>query len=195
MVLVTSLTVSTLIQRILTTLPNLRYFTQDFVGKAMPYDEVYGPYGKLEIRNLVASPWVCSGLELLCVSLGSRSVADGVDETPQERRDKIRRVYKQLGALTQLKQLMLACDVLDEDLFSSSEVAELDFTFETGLREMEPCLRHLVGLSISRVQGVRFGEPEGQWVKERALRLVHLEDQPQEEVDDLDDDSGASDEE
>ncbi|KAF9300084.1 hypothetical protein BGZ74_008316 [Mortierella antarctica] len=195
MALVASPTVSTLIQRILTSLPNLRYFTQDFVGKPPPFDEVYGPHGKLEIRDLVASPWVCSGLELLCVSLGSRSVEDGVDETLQERRDKIRRVYKQLGALTQLKELTLACDVLNEQLSSSSEVAELDFTFETGLQEMEPCLKHLVGLYINRVQGVRFGEPERQWVKERALRLVYLEDQPQEEVDDLDDDTGASDEE
>lgn len=107
-----------------------------------------GPHGKLEIRDLVATPWVCRGLELLCVSLGSQTVENG-RETRLQRRDKIRRVYKQLGMLTQLKQLTLECDVLDESLSSSSGAAELDFTFETGLLEMEPCLKHLLSLDIS----------------------------------------------
>ncbi|KAF9370629.1 hypothetical protein CPB97_002601 [Podila verticillata] len=168
-VLQESSTVSALIQKILTTLPNMRAFRHGFRRWANVPSLTGGP-ARLQIGDMVATPWVCVGLQELFLCLGSRTTKDGEAETKNERRAKIYRVYKQLGALRHLKSLILACDVLG----GASEV-ELDFTFETGVRAMEPCLEHLALLDIEEVDGIRFSHMERKWALKHGplLRRKH----------------------
>lgn len=147
-------TASTLIQRVLTSLPNLEYFVQDYPKKTALW-----PTARLQIRDMVATPWVSHRLVKLKLYLGCHTVEDNVKETSEERRAKIHGVYKQLGALTRMKQLYLGCDVLG----GPSEV-ELDFSLESGLEAMGPCLKGLFLLDICDVAGRRFSEMECNWL-------------------------------
>ncbi|KFH64544.1 hypothetical protein MVEG_09277 [Podila verticillata NRRL 6337] len=156
MVLQESLTISALIQKILASLPNLRAFRHGFRRWANVPSLTRGP-ARLQIDGMVATPWVCVGLQEYFLCLGSCTAENGEAETQNERRAKIYYVYKQLGALRRLKSLILACDVLG----GASEV-ELDFTFETGVRAMEPCLEHLALLDIDEVDSIQFSHMKRQ---------------------------------
>lgn len=154
-------TVSVLMQKIMTTLPNLRVFYQNWS------DPVFGAQpGRLEISDMVSAPWVCFQLRLLIICLGGRTVGDNVGETQLERRDKICQVYKQLGQLTRLRHARIGCNVLG----GSSEV-ELDFTLENGLEAMKPCLERMEVLLIDEVAGCRFGQKERDWVVQHGPQL------------------------
>ncbi|KAF8953308.1 hypothetical protein BGZ52_013099 [Haplosporangium bisporale] len=155
-------TVSTVIQKILTSLPNLRSFGQGWMSSPV----VRTHPGRLEICDMVATPWVCLGLRALDICLGCHTVEGGV-ETERERQAEIGKVYKQLGALIRLEHLTLGCDILGE----SSKV-ELDFTLETGFEAMKPCLKHLLSLDISRVAGSQFSQKERDWMQEHAPRVT-----------------------
>jgi len=56
----------------------------------------------------------------------------GREKPAHDQRDKIRQVYRQLGALTRLTDLVLGCNVPGD----SSEV-ELEFNFDTRVEAME----------------------------------------------------------
>ncbi|KFH64545.1 hypothetical protein MVEG_09278 [Podila verticillata NRRL 6337] len=160
-------TASALIQRVLTSLPNLECFMQDYAKKTALWRTA-----RLQIRDMVATPWVSHRLVKLKLCLGCRTAEDNVKETSEERRAKIRGVYKQLGALTRMKGLNLGCDVLG----GPSEV-ELDFSLETGLEAMGPCLKELKLLDIFDVAGKRFSEVECNWLDDFSARkamFVHF---------------------
>lgn len=40
--------------------------------------------GRLDIRDMVSTPWVCRGLLQMTFCLGCRPMEDGVDDTQQE---------------------------------------------------------------------------------------------------------------
>lgn len=153
---------SMLIQKMLISLPNLRYFSQE-TGSV---DPDWSP-GRLEIRDMVATSWACHGLVTLSLCLGCHIVEGYEDETEHERRTKIGQAYEQLGALTQLERLTLGCNVLD----GPTEV-EFDFTFETGLVAMEPCLKKLQALDIKEVAGCRFSTTERKWMQDHAPKAA-----------------------
>ncbi|KAF9332206.1 hypothetical protein BG006_004919 [Podila minutissima] len=155
-VLAESPTASALMQKVLISLPNLECFTQETVGMYPDWIP-----GRLEIRDMVATSWVCHGLIKLSLCLGCHTAENNVEETEQERRTKIGQVYKQLGVLTQLEHLTLRCNVLDWP----SKV-EFDFTIESGLKAMEPCLTNLQALDIQGVAGSRFSTKEKKWMRE-----------------------------
>ncbi|KAG0028798.1 hypothetical protein BGZ81_004410 [Podila clonocystis] len=157
-VLEESPTASALIQKILISLPNLVSFTQETRGLDLEWNP-----GRLEIRDMVTTSWVCHGLINLSLCLGCHTAEGNVEETEQERWTKVSQVYKQLGALTHLQHLTLGCNVLD----GPSEV-EFDFTFETGLRAIKPCLKNLQTLDIREVAGNRFSTKERNWLKAHA---------------------------
>ncbi|KAF9332209.1 hypothetical protein BG006_004922 [Podila minutissima] len=167
LVLEESPTVSATIQGILTSLPNLRAFRNGF-RRWRHVSTMSGGPARLQIRNMVATPWACVGLRDLALCLGSRTAEEGATESKQERRAKIYRVYKQLGELTQLTSLILACDVL-----GGPSSAKLDFTFETGVRAMGPCLKNLTLLDIEEVGGIRFSQEERVWVLQEGPLLAH----------------------
>ncbi|KAG0037948.1 hypothetical protein BGZ82_001489 [Podila clonocystis] len=160
--LLESPTVSALIQKIFTSLSNLKCFR---LLRNYPTSVSQQP-ARLQIRDIVATPWTCLGLHDLCLYLGSHTAEKDEIETQQERRTKIGQMYTQLGVLTQLKRLDLTCDVLG----GPSEV-ELDFTFETGVQAMEPCLKDLYCLDIGDVAGSQFSQREREWVLQHAPQL------------------------
>jgi hypothetical protein len=81
--------VSAQIQKILSTLPNLKAFRQALKGLPTASQDP----SRLEICNLVVSPWACVGLEMPSLCLGCHTVVDGQEETYQDRRVKISQVY------------------------------------------------------------------------------------------------------
>ncbi|KAG0091127.1 hypothetical protein BGZ93_003061 [Podila epicladia] len=161
-VLKESPTVSALIQKILTSLSSLKCFM--LLWTYPP--SVNQHSARLQIRDMVATPWACVGIQELCLFLGSHSAYEDETETQKGRRAKIGQVYKQLGVLTQLKRLKLACDVLG----GQSEV-ELDFTLESGVQAMEPCMKSLTCLDIRDVAGSRISQSEREWVLQHGPQL------------------------
>ncbi|KAF9302972.1 hypothetical protein BGZ74_004549 [Mortierella antarctica] len=160
-------TVSALIQKILTSLSSLKCF---MVLRSCPPSANQYP-ARLQIRDMVATPWTCVGLQELCLFLGSYTAYEDEIETQQERRTKIGQVYKQLGVLAQLKRLELSCNVLG----GPSEV-ELDFTLESGVQAMEPCLKSLTSLDIRNVAGSRISQSEREWVLRHGPQLQNNDD-------------------
>lgn len=156
-------TVSAVIQKILTSLPNLRSFGQGWMGS--PFVRKHP--GRLEIYDMVATPWVCLGLRALDICLGCHTVEGGVEETEKERRAEIGKVYKQIGALTRLEYLTLGCDIL-----GGSSKVDLDFSLETGFEAMKPCLKQLLSLDISRVAGKQFSQKERDWIQEHVPKVT-----------------------
>ncbi|KAF9371266.1 hypothetical protein CPB97_002121 [Podila verticillata] len=153
--------VSALINRILTTLPNLQEFQMDQFTNVL---STVNP-ARLQIRDM-QSPWACLRLETLSIYLGCRTADEGQTETVQERRIKIAHVYEQFGALTRLKYLDIASNVLGGPLN-----VEFDFTLSTGLQAMKPCLQSLKTLNIIRVGARRFSNRDNVWLKAHAPHL------------------------
>ncbi|KAG0028801.1 hypothetical protein BGZ81_004413 [Podila clonocystis] len=166
LVLEESPTVSATIQGILTTLPNLKAFRNGF-RRWRNVSTMSGGPARLQICDMVTTAWACVGLQDLALCLGSRTAEEYVTESRQERLAKIYRVYKQLGELTQLKSLILACDML-----GGPSSVELDFSFKSGVRAMEPCLKHLALLDIEEVCGIRFSNKERAWVLQQGPHLA-----------------------
>ncbi|KAF9569574.1 hypothetical protein EC968_002471 [Mortierella alpina] len=155
------------IQRLLCSLPNLTVFSQELDGEELAL---------LNVCDMVQSRWVCTRLQKLRFAVGSicrlsneeeeggRTEAEAVEQ----RKCMIRQAYEQLGALTQLKTLVLCYKV-----FEQSPV-QLDMTFDTGLRAMEPCLSSLKQIEISRVENIRLGRQELRWMMRLGLERDYI---------------------
>ncbi|KAF9961841.1 hypothetical protein BGZ72_001391 [Mortierella alpina] len=139
------------IQQLLCSLPNLRIFRQQLEAEE---------YAHLNICDLVQSRWVCTRLEQLHFVIGSisRRSEEEEAETVEQRTCKVRQVYEQLGALTQLKNLGIRYLALEES------PVQFDMTFKTGLKAMEPCLSSLKDLDIVRVEDIQIGIEELHWM-------------------------------
>lgn len=148
-------------QRLLCSLPKLRIFKQHIGYRA-------DRPAHLKICDLIRSRWVCIDLEVLHLAL-RRTTSSPEDEakwgpeTFEQRKSKIRQVYRQLGALTRLRELKL-CYALEvvhfQDVF--------DMTFKTGLDGMEPRLPSLKLLGLEDVERSMVGPQEMEWLRKFA---------------------------
>ncbi|KAF9382007.1 hypothetical protein CPB97_007387 [Podila verticillata] len=144
-------------QRLFCSLPNLRVYKQSI-------DPDADGAAHLNICDMVRSRWVCNKLEKLYLALGSTSdwpeeeEATGVPETVEQRKRKIRQVYEQFGALTQLKELGIRYDI------QKKSPIHFDMTFKTGLKAMRPCVSSIRFLEILEMKRCRIGEEELDWM-------------------------------
>ncbi|KAI9238233.1 MAG: hypothetical protein BYD32DRAFT_460832 [Podila humilis] len=130
----------------------------------------------LKICDLVRSRWVGTDLEVLHLAIGRTSSSPEDEakwglETFQQRKSKIRQVYRQLGAMTRLQELKL-CYVLEVVCFQDM----FDMTFEIGLDAMEPCLPSLRLLDLEEVERCMIGPQEMEWLRKFAhggLGILH----------------------
>lgn len=156
-----SLKTSEWMQQLFCSLPNLRIYKQSI-------DPDADGAAHLNICDMVRSRWVCNKLEKLYLALGSTSDGPeeeetGTPETVEQRKRKIRQVYEQFGALTQLKELGIRYDI------QKRSPVHFDMTFKTGLKAMRACVSSLRFLEILEMKRCRIGEEELDWMENLGL--------------------------
>ncbi|KAK3837699.1 MAG: hypothetical protein JOS17DRAFT_731635 [Linnemannia elongata] len=172
----------------------------------------------LEIKDMVSSPWVCLGLRVLTLPIGSDYGVDAEEQDEEwgrRRQDVVTKAYRQLGALTELRMLSFGLEVPRENSAQFSLDAkgkkDFDFTLASGLDHLKG-LKKLWRLDVAGLQH-RMRETELRWIDAnwpdlRDFRGIYMyegdelsedeemeEGSDDEEEEEMDEDKGVAEEE
>ncbi|KAF9080943.1 hypothetical protein BGX27_005165, partial [Mortierella sp. AM989] len=116
-----------IVQRLLTSCPNLRKFTvsEDFLA--------ISPVPSLLIGELLKEPWVCVKLEVLNIPLAGVCTGVAEGENGNDGQDYHRDLYTQLSKLTRLQELSSSFSIFDNAVCD----APPRFSLESGLDLLE----------------------------------------------------------
>ncbi|KAG0260616.1 hypothetical protein BG011_001745 [Mortierella polycephala] len=174
--------ISSDIQRIMTSCPNLTHFHMEI---DLTWEGTELASTGLKLSDAIDSPWVCLGIRSLAIMFMDERVeqSNARQHAQQERRTRewIRKAYAQLGALTQLESLTIGWqqpfrvrdddddddDEDDEDDMGvhrrSAPVVQLDISLASGLDLLEN-LKKLEELDVRRLKVLAIQVEEMDWM-------------------------------
>ncbi|KAF9112059.1 hypothetical protein BGX27_004038 [Mortierella sp. AM989] len=130
------------------------------------------PVSCLSARHIGSNDWVCLGLQELDISIldshqGSNPEMEELEE--QQTVNGIKRIYQQLGRLTELKKLQISW--ITNDSFKTK--VKLDLSIQSGLGYLRG-LKSLEELDVRGIYELKIGQEEAEWIANNWPNLTIL---------------------